>query len=295
MQVGIKAKKKAINNLISLLQQYNDKLQNNNLKIDDLPLIFIRPRGYRQMEKLLPYIQEYAHVLTGICIPKARIEDINKFVILVKKLKDKNINLFLMPIIETEDYVYFEKTDKALEKLADIITKEKQFFLNVRIGMTDILGLYGLRRVKGFTIYDNLIFTGFAAKVVNIIKRKEIALPVSGAVFEHFDFQDEIIKTSFIKEIQMDKYNGFIGKTVINPKQIKMVQALQVISYEDYLDAKAIIDNSNGIYGTLKSFSGNRMNEINPHLNWAKKIIYLADIYGVFNRGVDYNELLERE
>lgn len=292
---GNKGEEKAKDNLVTLLKKYDERLQNSDLKEEDLPLIFIRPKGYKHMTKLLPYIEKYLYILTGICIPKAKLEQLKKFIILNEQLKLKKINLYLMPIIETKDYVYFEKTNKALEKLALLIAKNKEQFLNIRMGMTDILGLYGLRRVKGFTIYDNLLFTSFAPKVTNIMNRKEIDIPVSGAVFEHFDFQDKVIRTTFIKEILLDKFNGIMGKTVIHPKQVNIVAALQVINYEDYLDAKSIISNYDGIYGTIKSYSGDRMNEINPHLNWAKKIIFLADIYGVFNKGVDYNELLKGE
>ena len=54
---------------------------------------------------------------------------------------------------------------------------------------------------------------------------------------------DEKIRELYIKEIKLDRYHGFVGKTVIHPKQIEIVQALSTISYEDYIDAKDIIEN----------------------------------------------------
>ena len=35
------------------------------------------------------------------------------------------------------------------------------------------------------------------------------------------------------------------------------------------------------------------MNEYKPHYKWANKIMSLAYIYGVLNKGADYNELIK--
>ena len=104
---------------------------------------------------------------------------------------------------------------------------------------------------------------------------------------------DEKIKNLYIKEIELDKFHGFVGKTVIHPKQVEIVQALSSITYEDYMDAQDIIKNYNSQIGVKKSSSGDKMNEYKPHYKWANKIMSLAYIYGVLNKGVDYNELIK--
>ncbi|WP_337814733.1 HpcH/HpaI aldolase/citrate lyase family protein, partial [Intestinibacter sp.] len=112
-------------------------------------------------------------------------------------------------------------------------------------------------------------------------------------VSELFNMDDEKIKNLYIKEIELDKFHGFVGKTVIHPKQVEIVQALSSITYEDYMDAQDIIKNYNSQIGVKKSSSGDKMNEYKPHYKWAKKIMSLAYIYGVLNKGVDYNELIK--
>ena len=102
--------------------------------------------------------------------------------------------------------------------------------------------------------------------------------------------KEEILNT-FIKEVKIDKLNGFIGKTVIHPFQMNVVQAMNVISYEDYMDAKSILDGVGSKYSISGSINCERMNEVNPHTKWAKKIMLLSDIYGVFNKGISFNEL----
>lgn len=44
-----------------------------------------------------------------------------------------------------------------------------------------------------------------------------------------------------------------------------------------------------------KSYDGKRMNEVKTHINWAKKIIMLAKIYGVEgeeNKEITFNEAI---
>ena len=43
-----------------------------------------------------------------------------------------------------------------------------------------------------------------------------------------------------IREILMDIANGLTGKTIIHPSHIKVVQALNVVTFEEYLDALTI-------------------------------------------------------
>ena len=60
---------------------------------------------------------------------------------------------------------------------------------------------------------------------------------------------------------------------------------------KDYMDAKSILDGVGSKYSISGSINCERMNEVNPHTKWAKKIMLLSDIYGVFNKGISFNEL----
>jgi len=81
-----------------------------------------------------------------------------------------------------------------------------------------------------------------------------------------------------LRELLVDKVNGFVGKTIIHPSHIKFVNAMQTVTREEYQDAKQILDTDGGIIKSLKS---NKMNEINPHRNWANCILNRAKAYGV--------------
>ena len=81
------------------------------------------------------------------------------------------------------------------------------------------------------------------------------------------------------KELYLDRLNGMIGKTCIHPKQLECVQKSLIISKEDYEDATQIVNASVSEYGVLNGHG--KMNELRTHINWAKKVIKLASIYGV--------------
>ncbi|CAM5648272.1 Citrate lyase subunit beta OS=Lysinibacillus sphaericus OX=1421 GN=LS41612_03650 PE=4 SV=1 [Lysinibacillus sphaericus] len=83
-----------------------------------------------------------------------------------------------------------------------------------------------------------------------------------------------------------------MGKTIIHPSHIRIVHALYVVSYEEYLDAISIVENNNGQKGVLKSHYANKMNEMKPHMRWAQKILRQAYIYGVYNESANFASLL---
>ncbi|RLC13175.1 MAG: citrate lyase subunit beta, partial [Deltaproteobacteria bacterium] len=94
-----------------------------------------------------------------------------------------------------------------------------------------------------------------------------------------------------IYEVLLDKANGLIGKTVIHPSHIIPVQSMYVVDHEEYTDACSILEN-NGKTGVMKSSFQNKMNETKPHMNWAKKILRRAKVYGVFNKNQEFVNLL---
>ena len=284
--VGVNGEEYAIEALGLVLEHIKNKMDFN-----DIPLIFIRIRNHKQLNKIKDIIYKNSDIITGILIPKANgkiIEECINFLDLI------SLNyMYALPIIETKEFIHKESKDEEFLKLYKVLLKYKDRILNIRIGLTDILGIYGIRRSKEFSIYENIICSNFINDVITYLSREELDIPISGGVSEFYNTKNEKIKNEFIREIMLDKFHGLVGKTVIHPNQVKIVQTFCIVTYEDYMDAKMILDSIDSKYGVSRSISGERMNEINPHLPWARKTIILAKIYGVLNKGVDYDELLK--
>jgi citrate lyase beta subunit len=90
----------------------------------------------------------------------------------------------------------------------------------------------------------------------------------------------------------LDNTNGLVGKTIIHPLHIKIVNALNAVTKEEYLDASSILDQAQSYNGVIRSEFSNKMNEIKPHYNWARKIILKSNIYGVFHEQQSFIDLI---
>ena len=89
-------------------------------------------------------------------------------------------------------------------------------------------------------------------------------------------------KEGMIQEIREDRLCGFIGKTVIHPSQIPVVNRAYQVSRNDYLDARAILNwNADSASLVAGSKTRERMNEYKTHLNWAEKTVYLSEVFGI--------------
>lgn len=259
---------------------------------EEIPLLFIRVRNLRQFQSFINEIRDSAlKLIAGFIFPKFNSENGEEYFKILSKLnKEKNEIFYGMPIIEEKKVLYKETRIEELLKIKKIIDKNKELVLNIRVGGTDFSSKFGLRRSRENTIYDIGVVRDCLSDILNIFLRAEEDYVISAPVWEYFSNDvDSIEVRSFIKEIKMDKENGFIGKTIIHPMQIEIVNSLYVVTFEEYMDAIEIIEAKEGVF---KGYGDNKMNEAKPHMNWAKRILKRSEAYGVLNKGISYTELL---
>ena len=299
------------------------ELEMGHITRSELPLIFIRIRSVDQFLRLMELLENKINLLSGIVIPKFEASGGS---IILKELERYNLKgniLYAMPILETKRVIEKETRMEELLSIKQVLDKYKHLILNVRIGATDFCGLYGIRRNTDTTVYDVAIIRDCISDIVNVFTREDSAYVVSGPVWEYFSTKERILipqlrETPFrkrygkagmnmrtqlidrhmdglIREVLMDITNGLTGKTIIHPTHIKPVQALNVVSYEEYLDACNIVESNNGDIGVIKSSFSNKMNEIKPHYYWAQKILLKSKVYGVFHEEFTYIDLLKQE
>jgi len=278
----------AENNIIHLFMNIEKRLKEDPSFIDCLPLIFIRVRNVCQLQKLLN-----ESMLIGLCgfiFPKFDVVVGENYFSLLKEYNSSNKRtLYGMPILETPHIIHSETRVEELTRVKHIIDYYSDYVLNIRIGGTDFSGLYSLRRSKNFTVYDIAVVKDCISDIINIFKRDNYV--ISGVVYEYYSKILDLNNNILIKETLLDRTNGLIGKTVIHPTQVNVVNSLMVVSKEDYIDAINILDSSKD--GVIKSNYSNKMNEIKPHENWAKEILLKAKIMGVYEDGKSHRELLQ--
>lgn len=286
----------------------------------DIPLIFVRIRNVEQMRRIAERLADNKTLLTGFVFPKFTVDNGYVYLEALKKINECHSQpMYGMPILESPEVIYIESRYKNLLEIKDLLDKYRSLVLNVRIGATDFSGLFGLRRSPDMTIYDIKVIGSCITDIMNIFMRPDFPYVISGPVWEFFS-SDRVLKPQLrnslfsdrsgqaggrmrdqlicryldglIHEIILDKANGLTGKTIIHPSHIKPVQALCVVTHEEYMDATSILAGATGDIGVISSHYGNKMNEIKPHMRWAQKIMIKSKIYGVFNEQHNFTSLL---
>ncbi|WML47778.1 HpcH/HpaI aldolase/citrate lyase family protein [Neobacillus sp. PS3-34] len=301
----------AEDNLLVELFKLFGALKNGNLTIDQIPLLFIRVRNLEQFKRIQEQAGESMQLLTGLVLPKFEASQGKALLEEVKKVHTVSHPFYAMPILETKKVIRKETRMKELMDIKGLLDEYRDNILNVRIGATDFSGLYGIRRSADMTVYDIAVLRDCIADIINVFLRADSPYVISGPVWEYFSAKERILKpqlrqTPFrerygreglkwrteligqnldglLKEVLMDISNGLTGKTIIHPTHIKAVQAMNVVSYEEYMDANTIINAAAEEYGAVKSQFSNKMNEIKPHTYWAEKILLKSKVYGVLH------------
>jgi citrate lyase beta subunit len=310
---------KAEKQLVAELNHLADALGKGYLSQDELPLIFVRIRSLDQLQHIAEAAGEALKVLTGIVIPKFEPVAGKKILKFINQLNTTGDLLYAMPILETKKIIEKETRLEELLAIKAVVDEFRELILNVRIGATDFSGLYGIRRNADTTVYDIGVIRDCISDIVNVFLRFDSPYVVSGPVWEYFSSTQRILKpqlrqTPFgqeglkwrtelidrhmdglIQEILMDIANGLTGKTIIHPSHIKTVHALNAVSYEEYIDAKNIVEEAENHNGVRKSAFANKMNEIKPHYYWAQKILRKSQVYGVLQDGITNIDLLKQQ
>ncbi|MEU0670433.1 HpcH/HpaI aldolase/citrate lyase family protein [Streptomyces lavendulocolor] len=283
------------------------------------PLLFIRVREAGQMPDLVRRLGTSARLLSGFVLPKFTEERGGRFMDALAVAE--NIcgrRLFAMPVLESPELLHLETRRETLAGIARTVDAHRDRVLALRLGVTDFCSAYGLRRSPDMTAYDVQIVAGVIADVVNVLGRSDgTGFTITGPVWEYFRLQERIFKPQLrrspfmeqradelrtaliehdldglLREIELDRANGLLGKTCIHPSHVLPVHALSVVSHEEYSDAQDILRPERDGGGVLRSAYTNKMNEVKPHRAWAERTLQRAEVFGVAKEDVGFVELL---
>lgn len=283
-------------NVLSTLERLNKDLKDNELNEDIIPLILIRVRSVSQFISFSSKLsKDKLKLIAGFIFPKFNKKNGAYYLSHLADIENEfGEKIYGMPILESEEIVYKENRTREILYLKELIDRYKEFILNIRVGGTDFSSKFGLRRSASRSIYDIGVINDCLCDIVNIFGRCNDEYVISAPVFEYFssNINSKEVK-GLIREIELDKENGFCGKTIIHPTQGIYVNSLYSVEYEEYIDAINILNHSE-LGGVFKGYSNNKMNEISPHYNWAKRIENRAKIFGVLNKEISYYDLFSK-
>lgn len=300
-------------NVLHVLDVLATSIDKGNLSYDNLPLIFCRVRNQEQFIHFAQQLtKHHAKVLAGINFPKFNAHNGSVYMFYLKQLNERLGEIvYGMPIIEDSEVAFRETRMTELLGIKEILNQYKDIVLQIRVGATDFSSCFGVRRGVDYSIYDILSVREILSDIINVFGRNNDYV-ISGPVWEYFrankqmmfedlpnyDVEDCVLKRipivnneidGLLREVILDKANGFVGRTIIHPTHIKYVNALQAVTKEEYIDAVNILQNVTG--GVFKGENGNKMNEVEPHKNWATKIYMRSRAYGVIENENSYIQL----
>jgi len=303
-------------NLVRQLEQLAE--QGNRSGHREIPLLFVRVRAPGQIADLIARLGPAARLLSGFVLPKFTEE---RGIPFLEALTDAEVTagrrLFAMPVLESPELLHMETRAATLAAIARTVDKYRERILALRLGVTDFCSAYGLRRTPEMTAYDVQLVASVIGDVVNVLGRADgTGYTVTGPVWEYFRLQERIFKpqlrqsiftgraeelrTSLIdhdidgllRETELDRANGLLGKTCIHPSHVAPVHALSVVSLEEYSDATDILRPERSGGGVVRSAYTNKMNEVKPHRAWAERTLLRAELFGVAREGVGFVDVL---
>ncbi len=285
---------------------------------DGAPLVFVRVRTPEQLLEVVRDAGPAVERLTGFVLPKftpgPRGEAWMQALDDATGLAGQQV--YGMPVLEHEDLAWSETRGAHLAGVRALLDAHRDAVLAVRVGGTDLCGLFGLRRDSDTTIWEVAVVRDMLADVLNVFARRGDHL-VSGPVWEHFASPERLFRSrlrstpwerhrvermrdklvrddvdELLREVVADRANGFTGKTVIHPTHVSVVNALHAVTREEYDDALSVLA-ARESGGVVRSPAGGKMNEIGPHALWAEQVAARASVFGVLAEGDGVVELLD--
>ncbi|HET9051215.1 MAG TPA: HpcH/HpaI aldolase/citrate lyase family protein [Candidatus Dormibacteraeota bacterium] len=259
----------------------------------DLPLTFVRVRSPRHLRHVGSRVSRYTAALSGFVLPKFGPRNAAAYLDEVRRLTDGDEPWWVMPVLETPELIHTETRRSTLAEVAAVIDAAGPRVLCVRVGGTDLSGLFGLRRPSDLTVYDLGVIRDCISDVVNVFGRQARGLTISAPVHEHFGTVPDdgaawltippVEQSTLVREVRLDLANGLVGKTLIHPSQIAPVHLTSVVDEHEWLDAVSITADAGG--GAARSASSRGMNEPKPHQEWARRTLRRARAFGVRRGG----------
>lgn len=304
---------KAEDNVLHYLGSVSTAIADGRLSINDIPLCFIRVRSPEQFQRFSERLSRlHTDIITGFVFPKFTTSNGYLFLNILTSLnRGLDYPIYGLPILESKEIAFKESRTYELTGIKNLLRPYHDLILNIRVGATDFSSNFGVRRGIDYSIYDILMVRDCLSDILNFLSREGDQYVISAPVWEYFladesmkfkelkesDIHSSLLKREpivnpaidgLLREVILDKANGFVGKTIIHPTHLKYVNAMQAVTREEYNDAMQILTTAGGV---VKSDRANKMNEINPHRSWATKISNRAKAFGVIEDETSYDEL----
>lgn len=265
----------AENILVQTLRQLDQQSVQNDFY---MPKIFVRVRNARQIGRLHRAFGESARLNTGYILPKFSLENADGFIQEIIKVNEASATpVYTMPIFESPSIIDLRTRYEILYQLKQKLDSVEENVLNIRVGGNDLCHMFGFRRHDDESIHQIRPIATIFSDIITVYGMDYV---VSGPVWEYY--QSSNWQKGLYHELADDKLCGFVGKTVIYPSQIEVVNEAYKVPQKDYQDAAAVLNWDKSSHSLVAgSVSKERMNEYKTHSNWALRTLLMAEYFGI--------------
>jgi citrate lyase beta subunit len=227
------------------------------------PRRFVRVRGPGVLRTVLGMAG--VERLDGFVLPKVTPANLGDYLAELGRS-----DFLIMPTLETAEAFDPAALRELRAKLLEPDCRRR--VLTLRVGGCDLLGLLGLRRPAGSTLYA----TPLAATVAQFVTTfRPHGFNLTGAVFDHLDRPDVLAR-----EVRQDLAHGLFGKSAVHPDQVAVIEAAYRVRPTELRLAERVLDpDAPAVFR-----SGGEMAEPATQRLWAEIIRERAQIYGVIGR-----------
>lgn len=256
------------------------------LRLERPPVfIFVRPRTPDHLWLLGATLNSDLSAVTGFALPKFTSDNGPDWLEALECLRSSHPHLVAMPILEGAEILNPGQRTAELRSLGALLGAKAGVVAAIRIGATDLSGLLGIRRSRSSSVYDVPPLSNAVGDIIAFWRTSSTRHVVAASVWEYFHTATERLPDlGLIRECERDVEYGLVGKSVVHPSQIRIVNATLSVQWADWEDACLILSGAGGV---SSSANRDRMNEHRPHLEWANQIQRRAAVFGVLREGVE--------
>ena len=261
--------------LVQTLRQLDQQSMQNDFYV---PKIFVRVRNARQIGRLHKAFGESARLITGYILPKFSLENADGFIQEIIKVNEASATpVYTMPIFESPSIIDLRTRYEILYQLKQKLDSVEKNVLNIRVGGNDLCHMFGFRRHDDESIHQIRPIATIFSDIITVYGMDYV---VCGPVWEYY--QSSNWQKGLYHELADDKLCGFVGKTVIYPSQIEVVNEAYKVPQKDYQDAAAVLNWDKSSHSLVAgSVSKESMNEYKTHSIWALRTLLMAEYFGI--------------
>ncbi|MGD9971201.1 MAG: HpcH/HpaI aldolase/citrate lyase family protein [Sulfuricurvum sp.] len=221
-------------------------------------LRFLRPRNPQVLHRFLE--MDDIDRVEGFVLPKFGLENAHAYLSLLQ-----DTPFCFMPSIEGSELFDPEQ----LKTLRGILIPYRTQIPLIRFGAEDMLRQLGLRRDCNRSLFDMAAPAYALGSLLSIFK--PYGFELSGGVFRCYKDHE-----GFKQDVYRDLSEGLVGKTIIHPDQIDIIEQCYRVTPEEFNEAQQLVNAKSAVFS-----SNGTMVEVITQYKWAKNILIRSSIYEV--------------